>query len=76
VVVKGPGEHHRTGGQYEVNVYLSLPGGHDINVERRPQLGERHADPMFAIADAFKRARRRLQDPVRRMRGQVKRHES
>jgi hypothetical protein len=31
---------------------------------------------MFAIADAFKRARRRLQDPVRRMRGQVKRHES
>jgi cold shock CspA family protein len=76
IVVKGPGEHHRTGGHYEVNVHLSLPGGREVSIERTPSLDERHADPLFAIADAFKRARRRLQDQVRRMRGQVKQHES
>jgi cold shock CspA family protein/ribosome-associated translation inhibitor RaiA len=75
VVVKAPGEHHRTGGLYEVNIYLSLPDGREVVVERTPKADERHAEPLFAINDAFKRARRRLQDHVRRMRGQVKLHE-
>ena len=35
-----------------------------------------HSDLAFAINDAFKRARRRLQDHARRLEGQVKRHES
>jgi cold shock CspA family protein len=75
VVVKGPGSHHRTGGHYEVNVHLSLPDGREVSVERTPDLDERYGDPLFAINDAFKRAGRRLQDQVRRMRGQVKLHE-
>jgi len=75
VVLKGPGGHHQTGGLYEVNIRLALPDGRDVNVVRTPKADERHDDLPFAINDAFKRARRRLQDEVRRLQGQVKQHE-
>ncbi len=75
VVLKGPGGHHRTGGLYEVNIHLALPDGREVNVGRTPPADERHADLSFAINDAFKHARRRLQDHVRRLQGQVKQHE-
>jgi cold shock CspA family protein/ribosome-associated translation inhibitor RaiA len=75
VVIKGPGEHHRNGGLYEVNIRIALPDGREVDVSRTPQADERHSHLPFAINDAFKRARRRLQDHVRRMRGQVKQHE-
>ncbi len=75
VVVKGPGGHHRTGGLYEVNIRLALPDGREVNVARTPQADERHSDLTFAINDAFKRARRQLQDHVRRMQGQMKHHD-
>jgi cold shock CspA family protein len=74
VVVKGPGSHHRTG-LYEINIRLALPGGREVNVERTPQADERFSDLPFAINDTFRRARRRLQDHVRRMQGKVKQHE-
>ena len=76
VVLKAPGGHHRTGGLYEVNIRLALPNGREVNVARTPQADERHADLSFAINDAFKHARRRLQDHVRRLQGQVKHHEN
>ena len=75
VVVKGPGAHHHTGGIYEVNIRLALPNGREVNVARSAQADERHSDLTFAINDAFKRARRRLQDHARRLQGQVKHHE-
>jgi cold shock CspA family protein len=74
VVMKGPGKHHRMGGQYELNIHLALPDGREVAIGRTAKLDE-HADPLFAINDAFRRARRRLQDHVRRMDGQVKLHE-
>src|ERR1700704_2636260 len=43
---------------------------------RTAQADERQADLSFAINDAFQHARRRLQDHVRRVQGQVKQHES
>jgi ribosome-associated translation inhibitor RaiA len=67
VVVRSPGGHHRTGGLFEINVHVSLPNGREVNVSRTPQSDERHADANYAIADAFKRARRQLQDQVRRL---------
>ena len=76
VVLKGPGGHQRTGGLYEVNIRMALPNGREVNVARTAQADERLADLSFAINDAFKRARRRLQDHVRRLQGQVKQHES
>ena len=75
VVLKGPGGHHQTGGLYEVNIRLALPDGREVDVSRTPKADERHSDLAFAINDAFKRARRRLQDAVRRMQGQVKHHD-
>lgn len=74
VVLKGPGHHHRTGGLYEVNLRLALPGGKEVDIAHTPGADERHADVNFALNDAFKRARRRLQDQVRRLQGQIKVH--
>ena len=75
VVLKAPGQHHRAGAPYEVNIRLALPGGREVDVSRTPKADERHGDLQFAIGDAFKRARRLLQDQVRRLQGQVKQHE-
>ena len=74
VVLKAPGQHHRTGGLYEVNIRLVLPNGKEIDIGHTPSADARHADVHFALNDAFKRARRRLQDWVRRMGGHVKVH--
>jgi len=75
VVLKAPSGRHRTGGLYEVNIRLALPDGREVNVDRTAQKDERHSDLDFAINDAFKRARRQLQDRVRGLQGQVKYHE-
>lgn len=75
VALKGPGGHHQNGGLYEVNIRLALPNGREVNVGRTAQADERHADLAFAINHAFKRARRRLQDHVRRLQGAVKQHD-
>jgi hypothetical protein len=75
VVLKGPGQHHRTGGLFEVHIRLALPDEKEVNVGHKPDSDERHADVNFAINDAFKRARRGLQDQVRRLQGHVKTHE-
>jgi cold shock CspA family protein len=74
VVIKAPGERHRQGGLYEVNIWLTLPGGREVNVDRTPNADERHSSASFALHDAFKRAGRQLQDEVRRMQGHVKEH--
>jgi hypothetical protein len=73
--IKAPTEHHHTGGLYEINIRLSLPQGREVDVGRTATADERHADPDFAVNDAFKRARRRLQDQCQRLRGQVKARE-
>ncbi len=75
IVVKGPGNRHQTGGLYDINIRLALPDGREVNVGRTPKADERHSDLPFAINDAFKRARRQLQDTTRRMEGRVKSHE-
>lgn len=74
VVIKAPGEKHKTGGLYEVNIELALPDGRSVTAARTPPADERFQLARFAIDEAFKRARRRLQDQAGRMRGQVKAH--
>ena len=75
IVIKGPGDRHQTGGLYDINIRLALPDGREVNIGRTPKADERHSDLAFAINDAFKRARRRLQDNTRLMEGRVKSHE-
>jgi ribosome-associated translation inhibitor RaiA len=75
IVLKAPGQRQQSGGLYEIHIRLSLPGGREVNVTRTPPKDERHAGLTFAINDAFRHARRQLQDEVRRMQGQTKHHE-
>jgi cold shock CspA family protein/ribosome-associated translation inhibitor RaiA len=76
VVLKSPGNRHRTGAPYEVSIHLSLPNGKDINIDQARHADERFADANFALHDAFRRARRRLQEEARRLRGEMKAHEA
>lgn len=75
VVLKAPGGHHQRGGLYEINIRLTLPEGREVVVGHTAQNDERHSDLNFSINDTFKRARRQLQDQVRKLQGQVKHHE-
>ena len=75
VVVKDPGQHHRTSGLFEVHIQLALPDRREVDVGHRPDADERHADVHSAINDAFKHARRVLRDQVQRMEGHVKARE-
>ena len=75
IVIKGPGSRHQTGGLYDINIRLALPDGREVNIGRTPKADERHSDLSFAINDAFKRARRQLQDTAGRMQGEIKSHE-
>jgi cold shock CspA family protein len=81
VVIKGPSERHRKGGAFDVSIRLTLPQGREVDIGRsegRPEIAEtnnRLLDPVVALNDAFKRARRRLQDHARRMQGHVKVHD-
>lgn len=76
VVVTGPGERHRSGGLFDVRIHLSLPQGREVSVNRLDRGDERHSVLEYAINDAFKRARRQLQDRARKMQGQIKHHEA
>jgi len=75
VTVKAPSDRHRKGGQFEINIRLALPEGREVNVGHTPKQDERYADLDFAVNDAFNRARRQLQDQVRKLQGQVKQHD-
>jgi len=72
IVFKIPDGNHRSSGLYEVTVHIKMPGGTTVDIDRTPSLDERFADPQFAVADAFRRARRRLQDRAKVMRREVK----
>lgn len=74
VAIELPHRHQRQGGLYRVRIYLTLPDG-EIEVTRSPAQDHAHEDPYVAIRDAFKAARRRLEDHARKRRGDVKTHE-
>lgn len=73
VVVKAPSAHHRQG-SYEIHIHLTLPQDKEVNVAHTPDADERYSDIDFALNDAFKRARRQLQDQARQLQGHVKTH--
>ena len=73
VVLKATSSHHQQG-SYEIHIHLTLPQGKEVIVAHTPDADERYADIDFALNDAFKRARRQLQDQARRLQGQVKTH--
>jgi cold shock CspA family protein len=75
VVVELAGKHHEHGNLYEVRIDLTVPG-EEIVVTREPSEHTAYKDIQVALRDAFDSARRRLEDYVRRRRGDVKAHEA
>jgi cold shock CspA family protein len=76
VVIKAPHRRHQKGKLYNVRVRLTLPGQADVVASRHPDEYHAREDAYVAIRDAFKAARRQLQDQVRARRGQVKDYRS
>jgi len=75
VVIEAPHLHQQKGQIYHVRVDLTVPGK-EIVVKRDPADKKPHEDLYLAIRDAFRIARRQLQDYVRERRGLVKAHET
>ena len=69
VVVEAEGNRHRTGHEYRVRITLRVP-------DEEIAVGQHHLDEDIhrALQGAFDAADRRLEDYVRRRRGQVKLH--
>lgn len=74
VVVSKPQHRHQQGDLYAVAVHLTLPAGRDVHADRNPPYNHAHEDVYVAIRDAFRAARRMLQDEARKMRGETKEH--
>ena len=69
VVIESPRRHQHEGKLYTVHIYMTVPGA---------ELVVKHAlnkDLYVALRDAFRDARRKLEDFVREQRGDVKYHE-
>lgn len=74
VVVDMPHRHQRKGRLYAVRIDITTPTG-EIAVTRDPSDDHSHEDFSVVVRDAFNAASRRLEDEVRRRRGDVKAHE-
>lgn len=66
VVVARPQHRHHKGDLFQVRIHLVVPEASDIVVSREPGADEAHEDCYVAIRDAFKAARRQLQDGRKR----------
>ncbi|MDA1098373.1 MAG: HPF/RaiA family ribosome-associated protein [Proteobacteria bacterium] len=73
VVVDAPHKHHHKGGLYDVHINISMPGP-DIVINRTGSRDHAHEDVYVAIRDAFAAAVRKLEDHVRKARGDIKTH--
>jgi cold shock CspA family protein len=73
VMIEAPHRHHRQGNLYEVRIDLTVPG-HVIVIQRGPVADHSHEDAFVALRDAFRAARRKLQDYERERYGKVKLH--
>jgi cold shock CspA family protein len=72
VGISNPEARHRQGGLFDVNVVLRVPGHREIVVSRRAGDQPEREHLNVALRKAFAQARRRLQDTVRELRGDVK----
>jgi cold shock CspA family protein/ribosome-associated translation inhibitor RaiA len=74
VVIRAPEARHVKGGLFSVRIHLELPGQRSVVVSRLPSERKALVDPNVAIHEAFRTARRQLQDQARLLRGEVKVH--
>ncbi len=74
VAIEMPHKHAQHGEHYRVRVDITVPGG-ELAVGHVPGMDRTFEDLYAAVDVAFDEAGRRLQDFVRRQRGDVKPHE-
>lgn len=74
VTVSLEGQRRHQGNLYRVHARLVLPGG-EINAGTSLPIDTSHEDPYIAVRDTFDALRRRMEDFIRRERGDVKHHE-
>lgn len=75
VVVARPQRRHHKGDAYQIRIHMTVPGAADIAISREPAADGAHDDVYVTIRDAFRAARRQLQDLARKRQGHVKEHE-
>jgi len=73
VAVEAPHRHQQQGRLFDVALRITVPGD-EIVIQRADSADHAHEDVFVALRDAFKAARRRLQDYERRRRRQLKFH--
>lgn len=74
VAIEKPQKRQPAGNPYRVRIDITVPPGHELAVSREPLDSESHAPLRTVITNAFKAARRQLQDLVERQRRDVKTH--
>ena len=74
VVIDAPHKHRHKGQLYDVRVDITVPGG-EVVVTREGSQNHAYEDVYVAIRDAFHAADRKLEELLRKQRGQVKSHE-
>ena len=75
VLVEGRHHRHHKGNLYHVRVEVGVPG-EDVVAARESAFEHAHEDVYVALRDAFRAARRQLEDRSREQRGAVKTHEA
>lgn len=73
IVVRACEQRHRRGNRYNVHARVALRDC-EIEAGRTPLADAGNEDPYKAAAQTFDALRRRIEDHVRRRRGDVKRH--
>ena len=73
VVVEAPGQHSHQGGLFDFRLDITVPG-EEIAIRRAHPGAHSHEDPYVALRDAFRAARRKLEDYERKRRLDVKTH--
>ena len=73
VIVASPPAHRRHGALYDFHIEIGLPD-EVIAVRHARSAAPAHQDPFVALRDAFRAARRKLEDYRRTRRGEIKSH--
>jgi ribosome-associated translation inhibitor RaiA len=73
VIVELPTRHQQQGNLFDFRLDITLPDA-EIAISHARPADPAHEDPYVALRDAFRAARRKLQDYERKRRGDVKSH--
>ena len=73
VIVQPPSHHKHQGALCDFHIDITLPD-EEIAIRHTHPADQAHEDPYVALRDAFKAARRKLEDYERKRRGDVKSH--